>query len=252
MPQIQGAGFSRALMKIVPRLKLTTRLQNADPVNSQTDRYPLKFSGKAERDASTCFHSLGRTMSNYAENDRIQNWLTAKRRSARQLNVRGFTLLELIVIVVIISILFAIMAPGWASFLTGQRLNNAQNLVLQAMREAQSRAKQNRIVWQASFQTTNDVVQWAVHPIGVTPAPSFWSNLDSAIQMDAETTLQQAGGVRRVQFDHEGNVNGQLGRLTLSSKSGGKAKRCVIASTLLGAMRTGSDRPTMQDGKYCY
>ncbi|MBW4581004.1 MAG: prepilin-type N-terminal cleavage/methylation domain-containing protein [Tildeniella nuda ZEHNDER 1965/U140] len=166
--------------------------------------------------------------------------------------IGGFTLLELIVIVVIISILFAIMAPGWTAFLNVQRLNGGQEQVLLAMRDAQSRAKQSRVVWQASFQNPNGVVQWAIHPAGTTPAPSLWRNLDSAIQMDAETTLQQAGGVRRVQFDHEGNVNGQLGRLTLSGKMGGKVKRCVIVSTLLGAIRTGRERTAMQDGKYCY
>lgn len=57
----------------------------------------------------------------------------------------GFTLLELITIILIVSVLFAIMAPGWAAFMNVQRLNAAQESVLQAMRDAQSRAKQNRI-----------------------------------------------------------------------------------------------------------
>lgn len=170
----------------------------------------------------------------------------------KRLPISGFTLLELIVIVVIISILFAIMAPGWTAFLNVQRLNGGQEQVLLAMRDAQSRAKQSRVIWQASFQNPNGVVQWAIHPAGTTPAPSLWRSLDAAIQMDAETTLQQSGGVRRVQFDHEGNVNGQLGRFTLSSKFGGKTKRCVIVSTLLGAIRTGREHSTLQDGKYCY
>jgi prepilin-type N-terminal cleavage/methylation domain-containing protein len=165
---------------------------------------------------------------------------------------QGFTMLELIVTVLIISILFAMMAPGWAVLMNTQRLNAGQERVLQAMRDAQSHAKHNQIVWQASFQERNGVVQWAVHAVNATPIASAWSSLDSAIQLDAETTLQQSGGVRRVQFDHEGHVNGQLGRLTLSNKNGGKAKRCVVVSTLLGAIRTGSEHSTMQDGKYCY
>lgn len=168
------------------------------------------------------------------------------------LPTNGFTLLELIVIVLILSILFATMAPAWGSFLNVQRLNASQERVYQAMRDAQSRAKQNRIVWQASFQNPNGVVQWAVHPVNTTPIASMWNSLDAAIQLDAETTLQQSGGIRRVQFDHEGHVNGQLGRLTLSGKNGSKAKRCVVVSTLLGVLRTGSEHSTMQDGKYCY
>ncbi|XGV99860.1 MAG: Tfp pilus assembly protein FimT/FimU [Leptolyngbya sp. BL-A-14] len=174
-------------------------------------------------------------------------WLPGTRSSAN-----GFTLLEQLVVILIISTLFAVAAFAWNGVLTTQRLNTGQERVYQAMRDAQSRAKQNRIVWQASFQDANGIVQWAVHPINTIPIAAAWSNLDATIQMDAETTLQQSGGVRRVQFDHEGHVNGQLGRLTLSSRNGGKAKRCVVVSTLLGAIRTGSEHSTMQDSKYCY
>ena len=136
--------------------------------------------------------------------------------------------------------------------MTVQRLNVSQNSVLQAMRDAQSRAKQNHIVWQASFQTANGIVQWAIHPASTTPTPSLWSSLDTNVQIDSETTLLQSGSLYRVQFDHQGNVNGQLGRLTLSGKSGDKAKRCVIVSTLLGALRTGGDHTTKDNGKSCY
>ncbi|PSB29653.1 prepilin-type cleavage/methylation domain-containing protein [Stenomitos frigidus ULC18] len=177
----------------------------------------------------------------------MSHWYAVKR-----LHTAGFTLLETLIIVAIMGILFALMVPGWTSFTTAQRLNGGQEQVLLVMQDAQSRAKQSRVIWQASFQNPDGVVQWAIHPAGTTPATSLWSSLDAAIQMDAETTLQQSGLVRRVQFDHEGHVNGQLGRLTLSGKIGGKLKRCVIVSTLLGVIRTGRERTAMQDGKYCY
>ncbi len=164
----------------------------------------------------------------------------------------GFTLLELLVIVAISGILVALMAPGWVTFLNVQRLNAAQEEVLQAMYNAQSRAKQNRVPWQASFQSVNGAIQWAIHPANTTPAASLWRQLDNSIKLDDETTLQQSNGIRRLQFDHQGNINGQLGRLTLSSKMGGQAKRCIVASTLLGKLRPGKDHPTKQDGKSCY
>ncbi|MGA7935812.1 MAG: prepilin-type N-terminal cleavage/methylation domain-containing protein, partial [Kovacikia sp.] len=165
---------------------------------------------------------------------------------------KGFTILEIIVIVAIVGILFAILAPAWASSINILRLNAAQSEVYQAMRDAQSTARRNHIVWQASFRELNEVVQWAIHPATLSPANAFWKNLDPNVQLDVETTLQLAGGVRRVQFDENGNVNGQLGRLTLSGKAGGKAKRCVIVSTLIGVVRQGRDKAQMQDGKYCY
>ena len=169
----------------------------------------------------------------------------------------GFTLLELIVIILIISLLFAIVAPGWAALVNTQRLNAAQESVLQAMRAAQIHAKQSHLLWQASFQDANGNVQWVVHPASDVPVASLWQSLDRNVQLDEETTLQQAGGLRRVQFDHKGHINGQLGRLTLSGKAiaddpSHRVRRCVIVSTLLGVIRTGKEHATMQDGKYCY
>lgn len=164
----------------------------------------------------------------------------------------GFTLLELLVVVVMLSTLFAIAAPGWAAFVNGQRLNVAQDQAYQAIRDAQSSAKQHHIAWQASFQNANGIVQWATHPVGSTPTASLWHSLDSTIQLDSETTLPESGGIYRIQFDHSGQIKGQLGRLTLSDKVNGKAKRCVIASTLLGVIRVGQDHPKPQNEKYCY
>jgi hypothetical protein len=69
-----------------------------------------------------------------------------------------------------------------------------------------------------------------------------------------ESTLDKlSNGVRRVQFDYIGSVPlSQLGRITLSSKSGGQAKRCVFVSTLLGAMRTAKENSKPEGSKYCY
>ncbi len=163
----------------------------------------------------------------------------------------GFSLLELIVAIVISSTLFAIMAPSWAELVKLQRLNAAQERVLEVMYDARNRAKQNRLVMQASFRNPDGVIQWAIHPASVTPTAALWNRLDANVQMDDETTLQQSSGIRRVRFDYDGTVNGQLGRLTLSS-NGGKAKRCVIVSTLLGKLRTGAEHPTKKDDKFCY
>lgn len=174
------------------------------------------------------------------------------RRSSKRLSTRGFTTLEVIVILAIVSILFAIVAPGWAPFMNTLRLNAAQSEVYQVMRDAQSTARRNHLHWQASFRELDDVVQWAIHPASLLPTNAVWKNLDPNIRLDAETTLQLVNGVRRVQFDENGNVNGQLGRLTLSAKAGGKAKRCVIVSTLIGVVRQSRDKPQIQDGKYCY
>ncbi|WP_016952696.1 Tfp pilus assembly protein FimT/FimU [Anabaena sp. PCC 7108] len=166
----------------------------------------------------------------------------------------GFTLLEMITVVLLIGILSAIVAPGWVSFMNTRRLNIAQNQVYNAMRQAQSEAKKEKLTWQVSFREQDNIVQWAVHLASVSPSKANWNNLDSNIRLDNETTLQLSQGVRQIQFDYLGSVRKPpLGRITLSHKSGGKAKRCVFVSTILGAMRTAKEQPKANgDGDFCY
>ncbi len=165
----------------------------------------------------------------------------------------GFTVFELIIVVVVIGIISAIASPAWFGFIERQRLNSAQNQILRAMQQAKSQAILQKVTWQFSLQEANDSVAWAVHPASVNPANAQWNHLDQTIHLDPETTLQQSGGVRQVKFDYNGNVaKPPFGRVTLFSDRGGKIKRCVFVSTLIGTLRTAKEQPKPREGKYCY
>lgn len=155
--------------------------------------------------------------------------------------------------IIIIGILAAITVPSWLGFVNTVRLNTAQQEVYLAIRQAQSQAIKNKLNWRVSFREQNGIVQWVVHPsTTVNPADYTWNNLDPNVRLDAETTLQQPNG-GHIQFDSRGNVNPPLRRITLSSRNGGKAKRCVYISTTLGAIRTGKEHDEAdKKDNYCY
>lgn len=183
--------------------------------------------------------------------------------------------MEVLAVVAIIGIISAIAVPTWQSFIEGQRLNTARERVYLAMKEAQSNAKRDKYTWQASFREWEvdgqPVTQWAVHLASVSPHEAHWQNLDPAVRIvdpdinpsdRNETTLYRYAsgeneGVRRIQFNHHGHPNGQLGRLTLASRNSdptnpNRKLRCAIVSTLLGVIRTSSQQPTLDSGRYCY
>jgi len=157
----------------------------------------------------------------------------------------GFTLVEKIAVMALIAILIAIAAPSWITFFSARSLNVAQDEVFQTLRLAQFRAEQTRSTWQFSIRTDSyGFVQIAAHQLNTPIEQILWHDLDRRIQLHpTEMTLHRTGGLYRVQFNHQGRVIGQLGRVTLIQQDNLQMKRCVTVSTLLGAIRKGCPPP---------
>jgi prepilin-type N-terminal cleavage/methylation domain-containing protein len=162
----------------------------------------------------------------------------------------GFTLAELLAAMACLGILTAIAAPSFLAFRQDQELSQAQSKVHHILRQGRDRAVKNNLPTQVSFRKQDDRLQWSIHPVGTEPMQ--WETLGYKVGIDAETTLRLKNGNYVIQFNHYGEVNGQLGRITLGMKPTGR-KRCVMVSSLLGAMRDGETHGTKKlDNKTCF
>jgi len=157
----------------------------------------------------------------------------------------GYTLLEVLIVVLMVGILSAIAAPSWLGFLEKRHLKTAQEQIQRATSEAISRAKKDKLLWQVSFRESNNRLQYMIHPGSIIPPNAIWQSFTEHIQIDKASTtfyLDSKSKIWRVQYNYQGNTNGRLGKITLRLSSGSKARRCVLASTLIGNTRLAGDK----------
>ncbi|AFY68509.1 hypothetical protein Pse7367_0192 [Thalassoporum mexicanum PCC 7367] len=191
---------------------------------------------------------------------------------------QGFTLLEVLAVMLIIGVLTAISAPGLLGFTNRQRLRSDQGEIYRAIREAQSRAKKDKVNVQVTFRTipdatlgTDRITGYFVHTFPPNPVATDWDNLEnisggtwnalnfntvnitSAGTPPDSALFQNVGNsdYYAVQFNPRGNLAnggepgtlGQLGYIVLAMRnpdgtSSDLNKGCIYIDTILGGLKT--------------
>ena len=166
----------------------------------------------------------------------------------------GFTLLEVLIIVLILGILSSIAAPSWLAFINRQRVRTVNDRVFQSLRLAQSEAKRTKSDRVVTFKYDPNP---PANPVADPPTATI--NTDPAVTPPLQTLAFDVGGEIKpgtikllsnapsITFDYLGNVKDQLPLDTLNVRRfvvsvaaiNGGGKQCAIVETIIGGMRTG-------------
>ncbi|MEG5001086.1 prepilin-type N-terminal cleavage/methylation domain-containing protein [Microcoleus sp. B4-D4] len=186
--------------------------------------------------------------------------LTAKARpnfhkTASKKNDAGFTLIEVLIIVLILGIFASIAAPSWLGFINRQRVRTVNDRVFQSLRLAQSEAKRTKREVTVTFSAPPvDPPTITFNPPLATGGNTQTLNAGGEIKPGTIALLTNATGsvvgadlpLNSIIFDYQGNVkklpstNPAIpGRFIVAVAAvNGGGKQCAIVETLIGGMRT--------------
>lgn len=186
-----------------------------------------------------------------------------KKRNRSNPSIAGFTLIEVLVIIIMVGILFAIAAPSWVGFLNRQRITTARDQTFEILRSAQAEAKRTKVSRAIVFDNAAQKPRIIVVPVtdnaltpstvlsGVNTADGRWQVLGNddikpgAIKIAGKPVGSAETTSGAIIFDTYGNVNPNISSMpytiTLQANTATSPKRCIRVTTLLGAMLSAED-----------
>lgn len=195
-----------------------------------------------------------------------------KRVRQKKRSIAGFTLLEVLVVIIIVGVLFAIAAPGWNALMNRQRVNVVRDQASQIIRQAQAdarRTKRARIVVfdnstgvprVATFAQKGDdqngqTVDIPIDTTGITNWQTLGNGDIRSGVLDISTTPPSVQG--QLVFKSDGALddvsvrkatvpNVFFGVNIIQKNTSPQTRRCIVVTTLLGATRLaeGDNCPT--------
>jgi len=182
----------------------------------------------------------------------------------------GFTLLEMLAVVVIIAVLAAIAAPGWLRFIQRQRVSAVKSDLVQLLRQAQQEAISQRAPVMVGIYSLSNTAPDDLPPSGedLPTVKVFLEPIDLAAGEDfgaADGDIEELGpnslrpgmaqldvfgfdadgnkdtSLRTITFDHQGMPREQRDSLPIVidiTPEDDAVRQCVVVASLLGTIKT--------------
>ena len=142
---------------------------------------------------------------------------------------RGFTLIELAIVLVIISVLAAIAAPNLLGLLNRYRVDRATETLVGAIKEAQRQAMRQSKLCRVNINPTNNTI---------TGTPTNCLLSERKIEDNIKIRSNIRGTIPNISFSYRGSTT-KMGTIVLSSK-GTSSQKCFVISLGTGIARTGT------------
>lgn len=147
----------------------------------------------------------------------------------------GFTLLELLVVVVMVGVLSAIAAPGWLSFMNRQRANSVRDEMLQIIQSAQIDSQRLNRSYVIGINSTPGLAALTVGSTATSGTKYDLGDEQIRQKIRLDTTVSS------VTFTHNGEIDANTGAVPFAISvvsEGSDTPRCVVVTTLLGGIVT--------------